>query len=113
MSMRQGNLKAGLALTAACLWIGLGRPAMAAPEVGHGAASGYHVIKKVTLGGEGRWDYLTIDSAARRLYLSRSGHVMVVDLDTDQVVGDIPGTKGVHGIAIAPEFNRGFTSNGL
>jgi len=112
MSMRLGTLKAGLALTAACLWIGMGRPAIAAPEGGSGAASGYHVIKKVTLGGEGRWDYLTLDSAARRLYISRSTHVMVMDLDTDKVVGDIPGTKGVHGIAIAPEFNRGFTSNG-
>ena len=112
MSMRLGTLKAGLALTAACLWIGMWRPAIAAPEGGNGAASGYHVIKKVTLGGEGRWDYLTIDSAARRLYLSRSSHVMVVDLETDKVVGDIPGTQGVHGIALAPELGRGFTSNG-
>jgi DNA-binding beta-propeller fold protein YncE len=70
------------------------------------------VIKTLTLGGEGRWDYLTVDSAARRLYISRTSHVMVLDLDTDKVVGDIPGTKGVHGIAIAPELNRGFTSNG-
>ena len=81
MSMRLGALKAGLALTAACLWIGMGRPANAAPEGGNGVASGYHVIKKVTLGGEGRWDYLTIDSAARRLYISRSSHVMVMDLE--------------------------------
>jgi YVTN family beta-propeller protein len=75
-------------------------------------SSGYHVLKTVTLGGEGGWDYLTVDSEARRVYISRSTHVMVVDADTGAVVGDIPGTAGVHGIAIAPEFNRGFTSNG-
>jgi YVTN family beta-propeller protein len=72
----------------------------------------YHLIKKVVLGGEGAWDYLICDSAARRIYISRSTHVMVVDADTYAVVGDIPGTEGVHGIALAPEFGRGFTSNG-
>jgi DNA-binding beta-propeller fold protein YncE len=73
---------------------------------------GYHVINKLQLGGEGGWDYLTVDSAARRLYISRGTHVMVLDLDTDKLVGDITGTTGVHGIAVAPELNRGFTSNG-
>ena len=74
--------------------------------------SGYHIIKKLKVGGDGGWDYLTIDDAARRLYISRSTHVMIIDLGTDKVVGDIPNTPGVHGIAVAPEFNRGFTSNG-
>lgn len=78
----------------------------------YAAEFGYHVIKKLPLGGEGGWDYLTVDSAARRLYISRATHVMVVDLETDQVVGDIPDTPGVHGIAVAPELNRGFISNG-
>jgi len=76
------------------------------------AGSGYHIIKRLKVGGEGGWDYLTVDEAARRLYISRSTHVMVIDLDTDKVVGDIPNTPGVHGIAVAPELNRGFTSNG-
>jgi YVTN family beta-propeller protein len=76
------------------------------------AAPGYHVIKKVQLGGEGFWDYLSVDEAARRLYVSHSTNVMVVDLETDKVAGDIPDTQGVHGIAIAPEFNRGFISCG-
>jgi DNA-binding beta-propeller fold protein YncE len=77
------------------------------------AAEGdYHLLKKVVLGGEGAWDYLICDSAARRVYISRSTHVMVVDADSYAVVGDIPGTEGVHGIALAPEFGRGFTSNG-
>jgi YVTN family beta-propeller protein len=78
----------------------------------YAADSGYHIIKRLKVGGEGGWDYLTVDGAARRLYISRSTHVMVIDLDTDKVVGDIPNTPGVHGIAVAPELNRGFTSNG-
>jgi DNA-binding beta-propeller fold protein YncE len=78
----------------------------------HAGDTGYHVIKKISLGGEGGWDYLTIDSATRRLYVSRSTHVIVLDIDKEKVIGDIPDTPGVHGIALAPEFNRGFTSNG-
>jgi DNA-binding beta-propeller fold protein YncE len=77
------------------------------------AADGsYHLLKKVVLGGEGSWDYLICDSDARRVYISRGTHVMVVDADTYAVVGDIPGTDGVHGIALAPEFGRGFASDG-
>ena len=76
------------------------------------AGPGYHVIGKLQLGGEGGWDYLTADGASHRLYVSRGSHVMVVDLETGKVAGDIPGTLGVHGIALAPKLNRGFTSNG-
>jgi DNA-binding beta-propeller fold protein YncE len=75
-------------------------------------SSGYHVSKKTVLGGEGGWDYLTVDSKARRVYISRSTHVMVVDADSYAVVGDIPNTNGVHGIAIASDLGKGFTSNG-
>ena len=78
----------------------------------HAADPGYRLVKRLKVGGEGGWDYLTVDSAARRLYISRSTHVMVIDLDTEKVVGDIPNTPGVHGIAVAPELNRGFISNG-
>jgi DNA-binding beta-propeller fold protein YncE len=73
---------------------------------------GYHLLKKFVLGGEGRWDYITCDSEAHRLYISRSTHVMVVDADSGAIVGDIPNTSGVHGIALAREFGKGFTSNG-
>src|SRR6266550_3331184 len=73
---------------------------------------GYHVVKKFQAGGDGGWDYLAVDSSARRLYVSRSTRVMVFDADTGAAVGEIPGTEGVHGIAMAPELNRGFTSNG-
>ena len=76
------------------------------------ASADYHLIKKVTLGGEGFWDYLTVDAPNRHVFISRSTHVMVVDADTYAVVGDIPDTKGVHGIAIASDLGRGFTSNG-
>jgi DNA-binding beta-propeller fold protein YncE len=74
--------------------------------------SGYHVIKTVPVGGEGFWDYLTVDSEARRLYISHGTHVQVMDIDSYALVGDIPDTQGVHGIALAPELGRGFTSNG-
>ena len=73
---------------------------------------GYHIAKKTVLGGEGGWDYLYCDSAARRIYLSRSTHVMVVDADSYAIVGDIPNTPGVHGIAIVSDLNKGFISNG-
>jgi DNA-binding beta-propeller fold protein YncE len=76
------------------------------------ADADYHLLKKAVLGGEGGWDYLICDSEARRVYVSRGTHVMVLDADTYAVVGDIPGTDGVHGIAFAPEFGRGFASDG-
>ncbi|MDT7809282.1 MAG: hypothetical protein QOJ70_3095 [Acidobacteriota bacterium] len=75
-------------------------------------APAYHIVKQFKLGGEGGWDYLTIDPKARRLYVSHSTHVMVVDADTGAVVGDIPDTSGVHGIAIAEDEGKGYTSNG-
>src|SRR5437763_1248495 len=74
--------------------------------------SGYHVVKQIKLGGEGGWDILTFDAKTHRLYISRSTHVMVVDVDSGAVVGDIPNTSGVHGIAIDSDLNKGFTSNG-
>jgi DNA-binding beta-propeller fold protein YncE len=76
------------------------------------AATGFHILNEIKIGGEGGWDYLTVDSAAQRLYVSHATHVVVVDLATGKVVGDIPDTPGVHGIALATELNRGFISNG-
>jgi YVTN family beta-propeller protein len=73
---------------------------------------GYHVIKQVKLGGEGGWDYLTFDQKGNRLFISRGTHVMVVDADTGNVLGDIADTQGVHGIAVVDEFGKGYTSNG-
>ena len=72
----------------------------------------YRLLHKIPIGGEGGWDYLTLDGPARRLYVSRGTRVVVLDADTEKPVGEIPGTQGVHGVAIAPESRRGFTSNG-
>jgi DNA-binding beta-propeller fold protein YncE len=76
------------------------------------APTGYKILKEIAVGGEGGWDYLTMDSTGRRLYVSHATHVVVIDPDAGKVVGDIPDTPGVHGIAIAPSLNRGFVSNG-
>jgi DNA-binding beta-propeller fold protein YncE len=81
----------------------------AAPAPG---ASGYHIIKTISVPGEEGWDYVTVDSSARRLYVSHGSHVVVIDADSYAIVGDIPDTQGVHGIAIAADLGRGFTSNG-
>src|SRR5438876_3953350 len=72
----------------------------------------YHVVRHIKIGGTGGWDYLIVDAASRRLFLSHSDRVDVVDIDHQKVVGSIPKTEGVHGIAIAPELHRGFVSNG-
>ncbi len=76
------------------------------------AGPGYHVITSYKVGGEGGWDYLTVDAAARRLYISRGTHVIVLDSDSGKTVGDIADTPGVHGIAVAADLGRGFISNG-
>jgi YVTN family beta-propeller protein len=75
-------------------------------------SGGYSVIKKVPIPGEGSFDYLTVDEAARRLYVSHGTQVEVIDIDALAIVGNVPKTLGVHGIAIAPEPGRGFVSNG-
>jgi hypothetical protein len=74
-------------------------------------ASGYKLTKKVVLGGDTGWDYLLADAATHRIFISHGNHTVVTDTD-GKVLGDIPNTAGVHGIALAPEFKRGFTSNG-
>ena len=76
------------------------------------ADGGYSVIKKIPIPGQGSFDYLTVDEGARRLYVSHGTQVEVIDIDALTVVGTIPNTAGVHGIAIAPGLGRGFTSNG-
>ena len=76
------------------------------------ADPGYHVLKTHKLGGDGGWDYLTVDSSAHRLYISRATHVMVIDTESGKQIGDIADTPGVHGIALAKDLGHGFTSNG-
>jgi DNA-binding beta-propeller fold protein YncE len=69
-------------------------------------------VHKIAIGGEGGWDYLTADSAAPRLYVSRGDRIVVVDTDSEKVVGELTDTPGVHGVAVVPDLGRGFTSNG-
>lgn len=75
-------------------------------------AGGYKLSGQIPVPGEGGWDYLVVDQASRRLYLSHATHVVVFDVDSHAVVGDIPETPGVHGIALAPDLGRGFVSAG-
>src|ERR1041384_1186773 len=76
------------------------------------AGTGYKVETRYPVPGNGGFDYVTIDSAARRLYLSHGTQVDVVDADSGKLLGTIADTPGVHGVAIASEFKHGFTSNG-
>ncbi|MDQ6887348.1 MAG: PepSY domain-containing protein [Gemmatimonadota bacterium] len=85
-----------------------GQPATATAPGG----AGYQLVRRIAVPGEGGWDYLMVDPVARRLYLSHSTRVEVIDVDAGTIIGSIPNTLGVHGIAIAPELGRGFTSNG-
>ena len=75
-------------------------------------ATGYRVIARYSIPGDGGFDYLMVDDSARRVYVSHGTQVDVLDADSGKVVGTIPDTPGVHGIAIASEFKHGFTSNG-
>ena len=72
----------------------------------------YRFFKEIPIGGEGGWDYLSIDEAARRLYVTHATKIVVIDIDKETVVGEIADTPGVHGFALAPELGRGFASNG-
>jgi DNA-binding beta-propeller fold protein YncE len=76
------------------------------------AQAGYEIINKIPIPGQGSWDYLAVDEAARRLYVSHGTQVEVLDVDSGAIVGKIANTLGVHGIAIAPEVGQGFVSNG-
>jgi DNA-binding beta-propeller fold protein YncE len=74
--------------------------------------SGYHILRRMQVGGDGGWDYLRVDPDTHRIYISRGTHVMIVDENSGKVIGDIANTMGVHGIALAPDLGKGFTSNG-
>ena len=82
------------------------------PVFAQNTGSSYHVARRIAAGGEGGWDYLVADAQNRRLYVTRGSHVMVFDMDRDSLIGDIPNTPGVHGVALARNLSRGFTSNG-
>jgi YVTN family beta-propeller protein len=75
-------------------------------------ASGYSVAGTISIGGNGWWDYLAIDNSAHHLFVSNGNKVQIIDLKTDKKISEIDNLNGVHGIAIANEFNKGFISNG-
>ena len=76
------------------------------------AQSGYKVVNQIHLEGDGGWDYLSVDEATSHLYVSHASMALVVDLKTGKQIGKIPDANGIHGIAITPSLNKGFTSNG-
>jgi len=76
------------------------------------AGVNYHLLNTIPVGGDGGWDYLSVDSGAQRLYVSHASKVVVIDLAKDAVVGEITNTPGVHGVALAPELNRGLVTCG-
>jgi DNA-binding beta-propeller fold protein YncE len=95
------------AFTAALLLTGFARKIPVAP-----GPSGYHILKTIPVGGTEGWDYLTMDSASRRLYIGRSDHIQVVDVEHGTVVGNVAGLRGTHGMALALDLGRGFTTDG-
>jgi DNA-binding beta-propeller fold protein YncE len=90
-------------------WCGL--LSLAAATILHADGS-YQFIKEIPVGGEGGWDYISVDSAGQRLYVSHATEVVVIDLANDTVAGRVTNTPGVHGLAPAPELGRGFVSDG-
>jgi YVTN family beta-propeller protein len=83
-----------------------------AAGMGLHAAGQYHLVTEIPVGGEGGWDYLSVDSAAHRLYVSHGTRIVVIDTEKNAVVGEIADTPGVHGFAIAADLGKGFSSNG-
>jgi DNA-binding beta-propeller fold protein YncE len=84
----------------------MGSPSICAP------ISGYHVSHAISLDGDDGWDYIAIDSSSRQLYVSHGKQVEILDADSGNKIGVIPNTPGVHGVAVAADLKRGFTSNG-
>ncbi|HEX4642466.1 MAG TPA: hypothetical protein VH161_03330, partial [Candidatus Acidoferrales bacterium] len=81
-----------------------------AVATGIAAEGAYHVIKRIPVPGNGGWDYVAADSDARRLYVSHDTEIVVLDLDSGEIVGRITGGPDMHGAAFAPELGRGFIS---
>jgi len=76
------------------------------------AQGNWSVLRTIHIGGEGGWDYLTVDAATHRLFVPRTTHTQVIDADSGKVLGDIPGQKTAHGVALVPSLGRGFITDG-
>lgn len=92
--------------------LAFGPALMARPLTGQAAPPAYHVTRHIPVPGDGGWDYVTFDTARSRLFIARSTRVQVVDANSGQLVGEIPNTGGVHGVALAYGLGKGYTSNG-
>src|SRR5579863_10485250 len=100
------KLAARILLIAIVLSVGLGEMrAAAAPPI-------YALTKTLKVGGDGGWDYATLDAAGKLLYVTRTTHTMVIDVATGKTIHDIPGTERAHGVALVPDVGRGFISDG-
>ncbi len=110
MTMRRRQIPvitaASMGLVVCVLLAGFGRPIPALP-----GPSGYHILKTIHLPGTEGWDYLTMDSAARILYISRGNHIDAVNVDTGTIVGKVTGLDGTNGLLPVPELGRGFVTN--
>ena len=72
----------------------------------------YRFVKEIAIGGEGGWDYLSVDPAAHRLFVSHGTRIVVIDTRQDKIAGEITDTPGVHGLTLAADLGRGFVANG-
>jgi DNA-binding beta-propeller fold protein YncE len=109
--MRRGLIVGtlGALLSAVCWAIAASAASNASAEPAYGD---YHLKKVIHLPGTDGWDYLSVDSAARRLYIGRGPYLQVVDIDAGRLLTTVTGIPGVHGIALVPALHRGFTVNG-
>jgi DNA-binding beta-propeller fold protein YncE len=88
------------------------RPAAARQDSAAVGPSGYHLLKTIPIPGDSFWDYLKFQPSTRRLFITHGTHVVVVNVKTGKIVGDIGGMEGIHGVVLAPQFNRGFVTDG-
>src|ERR1700688_4154127 len=109
MDLRSVPARVGSSLVLAVSLVLAGLAQDASPKSG---PSDYHLLKTIAVGGTEGWDYVTMDSDARRLYIGRDDHIDVVDVDSGTVVGKITGLSHTHGMVLASDFGRGFTTDG-
>ncbi len=105
-------MKKGLIMTRTCTRALPAIVLLCFSGAGARAEPDYHLLKTIKVGGDGGWDYLSLDPDARRLYITRANHVMVMDVDEGKIVGEVPKLSGVHGVALDLKRKRGFISNG-
>jgi len=112
MKMKRITRNWSLFILTIAIFVAILTVAFTSAGVSAAPVAGFGITKKIAIPGQGSWDYLSVDEAARRLYVSHGTQVEVIDVDSGSIVGSISKTPGVHGIAIAPELGRGFVSNG-